>query len=68
MYKMNYRTGIVNFLGEGAYFENLTFGGAVIRSFTVTKNKNTYGEKNIYSKHKAKIQSELEIEIDIEVL
>ena len=35
MYEMNYCTDTVNFLGWGAYFENLTFGGALIRSFTV---------------------------------
>ena len=41
MYKMNYHTDIVNFLGGGAYLKNLTFRrgtywrGALIRSFTV---------------------------------
>ena len=42
MYKMSYITDIVNFLGgrlleRGVYFEILLFGGAFIRSFTVSE-------------------------------
>ena len=49
---MNYHISIVNFrgrlLGRGAYFENLTFGGALIgewaliRSFTLMQNDKVF--------------------------
>ena len=43
MYKMNFRTDIVNFLGgrlleRGAYFEILLFGGALIREWTLIRS------------------------------